>query len=500
MVAEAALRHGGGMRIPRLRTLLLGLAGVTALVVAGVIGVGLIAWSTAATDTRGDVSFDRPLPIPPLAPSRVGRDGERTFSLEARAGEHEFEPGTRTATAGFNGAHLGPTLRARRGERVAVEVRNRLDEDTTVHWHGMHLPGRMDGGPHQPVRPGGTWRPEWRIDQPAASLWYHPHPHGETSEQVRRGLAGMFIVDDPASDRAGLPRDYGVDDVPLLLQDVELGGDGRLEDGGWLVAPTGPLGDRVAVNGAVGAHLRVTTQRVRLRLLNASRARIYDIGLAGGRPLEVVASDGGLLPAPVRTERVLLSPGERAEVVVTMKPGERAVLASHPTDLSGDPFTERFSGGDDGFDLLELRAAARLRPSPALPRALVPAEQPAAASRTRTFRLGGVDINDRSMAMHRIDATARLGATETWTVVNDVGTPHNFHVHGVSFRVVDVDGSRPKGHLAGWKDTVFVPPGAEVELRVRFTRSAPAHAPFMFHCHLLRHEDAGMMGQLVVRD
>ena len=488
------------MRFPRLRTLLLGLAGVTALVVAAVIGAGLVVWATAATDTRGAVSFDRPLPIPPLAPSRVGRDGERVFSLEARAGEHEFEPGVRTPTAGFNGTHLGPTLRARRGERVAVRVRNALPDPTTVHWHGMHLPAEADGGPHQPIAPGATWRPRWRIDQPAASLWYHPHPHGATAEQVGRGLAGMFIVEDAASDRAGLPRDYGVDDVPLLLQDVRLGDDGRLEDGGF-ISPTGPLGDRVAVNGAIGAHLRVITERVRLRLLNASRARIYDVGLAGGRSLEIVASDGGLLEAPVRARRVLLSPGERAEVVVTMEPGERAVLASRPADLSGDPFTERFAGGDDGFDLLELRAAERLGPSPALPRELAraPAAGSAPASRTRTFRLGGNDINDRSMAMHRIDETARLGATETWTVLNDVGTPHNFHVHGVSFRLAAVDGRRPAGHLAGWKDTVLVRPNAEVELRVRFTRRAPAHAPFMFHCHLLRHEDAGMMGQLVVR-
>ncbi|MBM7093806.1 multicopper oxidase domain-containing protein, partial [Streptomyces sp. S12] len=140
--------------------------------------------------------FDNALAIPPLAESTVEQDGTRVFSLRMQAGETEFRDGVRTPTWGFNGTYLGPTLRAKRGEKVRVRITNELGEASTVHWHGMHLPARMDGGPHQMIAPGGTWTPHWTVDQPAATLWYHPHPHGKTEEHVRRGLAGLFLLDD----------------------------------------------------------------------------------------------------------------------------------------------------------------------------------------------------------------------------------------------------------------------------------------------------------------
>jgi len=468
-------------------------AGVAAaaLVVAGLSACGGVSVS------RVDVpeTFDAPLPVPPLAPSRVDADGTRTFSLTAQEGTTRFVPGVETPTWGFDGDLLGPTLRASRGEQVAVEVRNTLPEATSVHWHGMHLPAAMDGGPHQPVEPGATWRPTWRIDQPAATLWYHPHPHGRTEEHVYRGLAGFFLLDDPAAPDVGLPDEYGVDDVPVVVQDRKLDADGDLDLSGG--GELGVLGSLVTANGVRGAHLEATTQRVRLRLLNGSTARTYAFGFADDREVLQVASDGGLLPAPVPTTRVQLSPGERAEVVVTVSPGERVRLRSYPPDLGG--IVAGFAmGANDTFDVLELRAAQDLAPSPPVAAALTTLEPLPEATVTRTFDLQGRQINGRRMDMDRVDATVEEGATELWEVRNLDLFPHNFHVHDVQFRVLDIDGEAPPPALAGAKDTVYLEPRRTYRLVMRFEDHADPTTPYMFHCHLLLHEDEGLMGQLVV--
>ncbi len=480
---------------------------VVVLFVGAVVAVVGVAWARAATSTAGAVEFTRPLAVPPLAESRV-EDGVRVFELEAREGVADLGAAAPTPTIGLNGDHLGPTLRAARGERVRVDVTNALDETTTLHWHGMHLPPAMDGGPHQVVEPGETWSPTWTIDQPAATLWYHPHLHGRTASQVYRGLAGMFLLDDPAAadgPAADLPHEYGVDDVPVILQDKSFHADGRLDDAASFLSPVGTLGDTVLVNGTPGPYLDVTTERVRLRLLNGSDSRVYDVGLADGGTVQLVGTDGGLLPAPQTVERVRLSPGDRAEVVVTLAPGQRAVLRSFPPELGVNPLFERFSGGDDTFDLLELRAAGTLAPSPAVPDAL--GTDPAGtldeadAVRTRTFRLSGRSINGRSMDMSRVDEVVTVGETEVWEVTGLDDTPHNFHVHDVQFRVLDVGGEPPTPDLSGWQDTVYVQPGRVTRLLVRFEASegtTDPSTPYMFHCHLLTHEDQGMMGQLVV--
>ncbi|MBO3088080.1 multicopper oxidase family protein [Cellulomonas dongxiuzhuiae] len=470
---------------------------LAAAVAAALVAAGLSACggaSVSAVDVPD--TFDVPLPVPPLAPSHVGADGTRTFHLTAQEGTTQFLPGVDTPTWGFDGDLLGPTLRASRGEQVAVEVRNDLPEATSVHWHGMHLPAAMDGGPHQPVEPGATWRPTWRIDQPAATLWYHPHPHGRTEEHVYRGLAGFFLLDDPAAADVGLPHAYGVDDVPVVVQDRRLHADGTLDrDGGEL----GVLGSLITANGARGTHLDVTTQRVRLRLLNGSTARTYAFGLADDREVLQVATDGGLLPEPVPTTRVQLSPGERAEVVVTVAPGERVHLRSFPPDL-GRIVAGFAMGANDTFDVLELRAAADLAPSPPVAPALTTLDPLSAAdaSVTRTFDLQGREINGRRMDMDRVDATVEKGATEVWEVRNLDLFPHNFHVHDVQFRVLDIDGAAPPPALAGAKDTVYLEPRRTYRLVMRFEDHADPATPYMFHCHLLLHEDEGLMGQLVV--
>jgi FtsP/CotA-like multicopper oxidase with cupredoxin domain len=471
------------------------LAALAASAVAATVlaGCGVVPGSVSSVDEPAD--FSTALAIPPLAESRV-ENGVRVFELTAQEGTTSFLPGTRSETWGFNGDHLGPTLRAGRGEKVAVEITNELEEGTSVHWHGMHLPPEMDGGPHQEIEPGATWRPRWEIDQPGATLWYHPHPHGRTEEHVYRGLAGMFILDDADTASAGLPQTYGVDDIPVIVQDKALTADGDLDldpDGNEV----GLLGTTVMTNGTVGAYQQVTTELVRLRLLNGSTARTYALGF-DDREVQLVATDGGLLRAPVTTDRVRLSPGERAEIVVVLEPGTTARLRSFDPELGqvAAPFAV---GANDSFDVLELRAADELAPSEPVAAELSDfGRAEADATVTRTFELDGRKINGASMDMNRIDETVTVGNTEIWEVRNLNLSPHNFHVHDVQFEVLDIDGQAPPPDLAGRKDTVYLEPRRKYRLIMRFEDYADPTWPYMYHCHLLLHEDEGLMGQFVV--
>ena len=473
---------------------------VAAAVLAIAVAAGVV-FLRAQTTTTGSLSFQQPLHIPPLLDPRIDATGRKAFDLWLQRGTTELLPGRPTQTWGINGPHLGPTLRAARGDTVVVNVHNSLPETTTLHWHGMHLAARADGGPHQPIGPGASCRPSWTIDQPAATLWYHPHLAGSTEDHVYRGVAGMWIVDDPETAALALPRTYGVDDIPLILQDKRLDGDGRLEFSRHPISPAGRLGDRMLINGTYDPHLVVRDTLVRLRLLNASTARVYNVGFADDRRFKLIASDAGLLSRPAAMSRVQLSPGERAEIVARFRPGERIVLRSFAPNLGTDFFTERFAGGDDTLELVQVRAADRLRPARELPDRLSAPEPDVAApaSRIRRFELSGSRrINRRTMDMSRLDAVVNRRATEIWDVTNKGNTPHNFHVHGVSFRIVAHAGARPPAALAGPKDTVYVAPGRSLRLAVRFTGHADANAPYMFHCHFLQHEDRGMMGQFVV--
>lgn len=465
-------------------------AALAALLITALAGCGILS----GTDYTGRISFERELPIPAVQEGRIDDDGTRVFTLSARAGASELRAGTTTETWGFNGDYLGPTLRANRGERVRVDVTNELGEATSVHWHGMHLPAEMDGGPHQEVQPGEIWSPEWVIDQPAATLWYHPHPHGATEEHVYRGLAGMFLIDDSDTD-LGLPSEYGVDDIPLIVQDK------RFDRSGAMVrnhsSPVGTLGDTILTNGIEGAYFGATTERVRLRLLNASTARVMTFSFEDGRSFAQIATDGGLMESTHVTTELTLSPGERAEIIVDLVAGEDVMLQSQPT---GGFLLGGASGLSDRFDVLHIRASDVLTPSPALPAELAEIEwlEPADAVEHRTMHLSNRAINRKEMDMGRIDEVVIVGSTEIWTVSAEDGFPHNFHIHDVQFQVLDIDGEAPAPHLRGWKDTVLLQPHKEHRLIMRFSDYTNPDVPYMYHCHILRHEDEGMMGQFVV--
>jgi FtsP/CotA-like multicopper oxidase with cupredoxin domain len=490
--------------LPRRRWLrrLLLWGGGTAVVLT-VVTVAVSAWlySRADVNTVGQLDFANPLRIPPLLEPDIDADGRKVFRLDLQQGTTDLLPGAATETWGANGSYLGPTLRASRGDQVAIQVDNDLPEATTLHWHGMHLPAVADGNPHQPIAPGDTWSPSWRIDQPAATLWYHPHPHGQTADHVYRGVAGLFLLDDPDAAPNGLPSDYGIDDIPVILQDKRFAGDGSLDLGTPSFSSVGKLGDTILVNGTYDPHLEIRDEIVRLRVLNASNGRVYNVGFDDDRDFELVGTDGGLLPRPHTTTRVQVSPGERVEIVARFTPGERTVLRSYPPDLGLNFFQNRFSGGDDRFDLLELRAGDQLAEAPSMPDRLAADELPAPedAVTTRQFELNGSGrINGERMDPARVDTVVAVDTTEIWEVTNRSGNPHNFHVHDVQFRIVEYDGDPPPPRLTGPKDTVFLPPGTTARLAMRFSDYTDPTTPYMLHCHFLAHEDNGMMAQFTV--
>ena len=494
------------------RRALLAAGGVTALTAATVgawAGAVGIAYSQADRSTVGEMTFANPVVIPPVLDGTEQADGTFRYDLTLQAGTSSILPGKTTETWGANGPLLAPTLRARLGQTVRVAVRNDLPEATSIHWHGMHLPAAMDGGPHQAIRPGEAWAPVWAIDQPAATLWYHPHPHGATARHVYRGITGLFLLEDDASSAAGLPSRYGVDDIPLIIQDRLFADDGQFQDSDGLLrsisVQTGPglLGDTILVNGTHDSHLDVTTTLVRLRLLNGSSTRSYHLGLSDDRPFSLVATENGLLDRPVALDRLPLSPGERAEIVVPFTAGETVVLRSYQPELGGNALSNRFWGGDDTFDLIQFRAGPDLEVSALLPVALpfasasdvIPVPD---GSHTRLIAFAGDnELDGERMSMTRIDQVVPAGATEIWTVTGS-GAMHGFHIHGASFRVLDIDGDPPPPHLVGLKDTVFIPDGASLRLAIRFPDTVDPAVPYMYHCHLLAHEDNGMMGQYLV--
>jgi FtsP/CotA-like multicopper oxidase with cupredoxin domain len=388
----------------------------------------------------------------------------------------------------------------------------------------------MDGTPHQKIEPGASWTASFPVDQQAAPLWYHPHPHDNTGRQVYRGVAGLMWIDDDNSDALSLPKTYGVDDIPVVLQDRLFDDDGAFRYARNLGAV---FGNTMLINGTYNPFLQVESRRIRFRLLNGSNARIYYIGFDDNRAFHQIATDGGFLETPLQTNRVILAPGERAEILVDFSDGAEVVLKSYPEAGFLETIGSYFGGiGTGNLQLLKIVPQPASRASHGLPERLrsIPRIKPEQAAKTRPMVLAGpvqggrgaqgpqggqggrggrgrrrgplgIPINGKTMDMARIDEVVRLGDIEIWEVSNRGAQPHPLHVHLVQFQILDRDGRAPPAAELGWKDTVLVHPGELVRIIMRFERYADPQVPYMYHCHIMEHEDNGMMGQfLVVED
>jgi FtsP/CotA-like multicopper oxidase with cupredoxin domain len=437
------------------------------------------------------------LRAPQLLSARSPTPGLVELELTAVATSLELVPGRSTAVYTYNGSIPGPTLEVREGDRVVVRFRNDLGEETTVHWHGLHLPFDSDGSPFHPVAPGETR--DYAFTVPAGSAgtyWYHPHPHHHTGPQVARGLYGALIVrahDDP------LPP---LTERLLILADNRLLPDGTLDlpdphsHAGRADLENGREGDLLFVSGQLMPALTIRGGEVqRWRVINASAGRYYRLSLPGHTLLHV-GSDGGLFEHPVEVEEILLASAERVELLVrgTGAPGSSAVLQALPYDRY-IPQT-RPTDWNRPRELLTLRYSDEepLRPTP-LPERLrvVPPIDTTRVAARRLMVLSQGLINGLPMNMERVDVTTALGAVEIWEIENIVGMDHPFHLHGFQFQVLERDGV-PEPY-ASWKDTVNVPKHQTVRFVVRYDNHP---GKWMFHCHILDHEDHGMMGVLEV--
>jgi blue copper oxidase len=457
------------------------------------------------------------LPIPRLMDASSG-----PIELEARKSAHAFHPERPAEALGYSSSYLGPTLRFRRGGKYRLSVRNGMDRPTSTHLHGLLIPAEADGGPHRPISPGETWASEFLIDQPATTAWYHAHPHGDTGRQVYFGLAGMAIVDDADGPVGRLPSRYGVDDLPLVIQDRIFDPLGRpLYMANMHTTMMGMRGNTFIVNGAIDPVARVPAGLVRLRILNGANARNFDIGFDDQRTFHVVGSDGGLLPAPMARRDLVIGPGERYEIVVDFTDGRPAALETASDTaaiLAGRaPAVSRTMGRGSGRLLrfeVDAGLAAHPTPLPASLSSMAPTNvtgnpmrrivsldmgpsmmgQGAAMGSMQHGPGGMFGINGRPYDPERVDFEVPLGSTEIWEVRPNLMT-HPFHIHGATFRILSIGGEPPSAHLAGDKDTLLA--DRPVELLVSFRQPATRQSPFMFHCHVLEHEDAGMMAQFV---
>ena len=481
----------------------------------GIPTAGVLASCATGQQLPGQafVGTQKPLVVPDILTGEM-RNGVRSFDLGLQRGVSNFFDGVDTPTLGINGAYLGPTLRIRVGETVQMNVANNIGQSSTLHWHGFHLPARADGGPHQVIRQGQTWSPQFTVKQRASMFWYHSHMVPRTGPQVYQGLAGLIYVEDERSGNLGLAQEYGIDDVPIVLQDRRFGSDGRFEYGTLMHdRMLGMKGDTLLVNGTVNPHFVAKTDTLRLRFLNGSNSRMYKLGFSDRRSFYQISSDGGLLASPVEMISITLGPAERADIIVDLSDGRPVMLKSSTPSFGGMMGGGMMGGGMMGggqtnFDVLDIR------PDEGRKRAIVQSgtlenlefPDPTIAVKTRKFTLGmgmmmgggEMTINGRSMDMNRVDETVRIGTKEVWIIENPTMIPHPFHIHDVQFRILDRNGSPPLPGETGLKDTVVVPPRERVRLLLQFADYADPDRPYMYHCHNLEHEDAGMMGQFTV--
>ena len=370
-----------------------------------------------------------------------------SFSLTMHRDSVQFFPGKKSNTYAFNtNKYLGPTLFFKQGTTVSITVNNQVGDTTTVHWHGVHVPSKWDGGPHTPILPNSTWSPTFKVLDHAATYWYHPHMHMKTAIQAIKGAAGLIIVRDEQEAALNLPRRYGIDDFPLVVQCQQY-------DSLNQAMPRGMRDSTILVNGTRNPYVNLPAQVIRLRLLNASGERSFNFGLSGNKSFYQIASDGGLLDNANLSTRLRLSPGERAEILVNLNGLSAQTLSlmcygselpmgvqggpTMPMPPGSPPMNSPLNGID--YSMLKINVVAQsVNPITVIPTSLVAnALYPinsAIASRKISFTADSVMVmdgpfyfNDSSFNMMRIDYRIPLNSTEIWTLINRTMVAQPFH-------------------------------------------------------------------------
>lgn len=429
-----------------------------------------------------------------------------------------FLEGHKTPTYGFNQyPYLGPTLILNKGDSVSISVYNQINDTTAIHWHGLHVAPVNDGGAHLQILPGESWNPEFEVLNHASTYWYHTHLHGKTAKQTLWGAAGFIIVRDTLEASLLLPRHYGLDDFPIAVQCMEF-------DSINQIMPRGMQDSILLVNGTVNPLVSLPAQVVRLRLLNAGGERTFNFGFTGNKTFYVIGGDGGLLPVPVLSTRIRLSPGERSEILLDLTGlnGQELYLMSYASELpigvqggptmqmppGSPPMNSPLNGID--FNILKILVIPEtINPVLTIPGSLIPGSPllESQANTTRTITMTGETamtmdgpfyLNGKLFDMDRIDYQVTLQNIEIWVLQNQTMVAHPFHIHGVQFYILDREGNSPIPVERGRKDVVLVLPHETVRFITKFENFSDTLVPYVYHCHILMHEDDGMMGQFLV--
>ena len=476
-------------------------------------------------------------PSPPLQTRRPGGSvPDVELALTAAPDDVSILPGPSTRVWRFTGRllrgpadtlregpgpYLGPVLRLRRGQKVRVRFSNQLPEASVVHWHGLDVPEAADGHPRRAIDRGREYVYDFDVTNRAGTYWYHPHPHMRTGAQVYHGLAGLIVVRDDEEDALGLPS--GDAELLVVLQDRRFDARNQLvfHSGGMMEMMNGFLGDRVLVNGRLRPTFEVDAGWQRIRILNGSNARIYLLSWSRDMPMTVIGSDGGLLERVRRQPVLTLAPGQRADLLLDLSQapsGTELRLDSRlfpEADAGLIGMMGRMGGGSSvpngaPLPLLTLRTRTRKGPPFRAPERLSAFDATWSARAGDSVRRVPLSfqrmqwlLGGRTFGMNDVapDETVTAGSTHVWDLVNQpnpmgMEAAHPIHLHGRQFRVVSRAGGRAANALragivdAGWTDTVLVLPGETVRLQVTFTRHP---GTYLYHCHILEHEDMGMM-------
>lgn len=436
------------------------------------------------------------LPVPPLVESRRGQP---IFLTLQRSHWSFTGDGNKAQVWGVNGLYLGPTVRVWSGDDVKLIYSNRLNEPVSMTISGLQVPGALAGGAPRLMSPGVDWAPVLPIRQAATACWYHANTPNRMAPHVYNGLAGLWLIEDEVSKALPIPNHYGVDDFPLIIQDKRLDNFGSPQydppsSGGF-------VGDTLLVNGVQNPYVDVSRGWVRLRLLNASNSRCYQLLMSDNRPFNVISSDQGFLPAPVAVKQLSLAPGERREVLVDMSQGDEVSI----TAGTAAGIVDRLRGLFEPSSILTSTLVLTLRPTGLLPlvtdnlpmRLLADEVIEGSVSRTREFSLGDSlpGINGALWDMERIDVQAQQGTFERWIIHADL--PQSFHIQGVKFLIKNVNGAQPWAEDRGWKDTVWI--DGTVELFVSLLQSSAEHFPFVYYSQTLEMADRGSAGQMLIQ-
>jgi spore coat protein A len=440
---------------------------------------------TGAAVATAVTPFSVRMPTLPVLSPVASRFGTDLYRLPVRAANVEILPGLSTPALTYGGRFVGPTIRARAGRRVLVSVGNEHDMPTNVHLHGGHVAASNDGHPLDVIEPGRSRLYEYPNGQQGATLWYHDHSHHMEAEHVYRGLAGFYLIEDDSERELRLPG--GPYDVPIALRDALFDANGALVFGG-----NPAFRDVILANGRPSPYFPVARRKYRFRLLNSATERIFTLSL-GGQEMTQIASDGGLLPAPVARTQLRLGSAERTEIVVD--------FSRHP--IGTQLVLEDTRGPVLRFDVVReasdsSRVPDALRPLPALPAATVERDVVLSSAFGPTGIPVGM-VNGKPYDPARNDVQVTRGDTEIWRIRNaDVdfgGFMHTFHLHLVQFRVLNRDGTPPGPDDRGLKDTIVMPPGTTARVQATFRDFL---GKYVYHCHFLEHSSIGMMAQMEI--